>query len=434
MKKFSKVLLFLLLCVAISYGVWRYFYTISSTDKAEVKLYITRTDWIASQKLIESIKQAWDQPDRLNYINWKDSECPYWDFKNYHQAVDLRQNYLVLKCILENKVKQTTQQFENDKFTQLSVKKPDGSQEKYFLKNIDNQNGYFKHLNLALTPGNEYLPFEGIYFVMGKSSDNDFEFTFTLSADQKLVYLPQANYFYAQDVNQLPHKYKNDTKNVHQFANVQSWDNLGRHFLIDKMPVRNFELQLLLDFELLKNKLATTVLAPELISNYLTLEVQKQYCASRGMQLLDAAVFDAATFYRDIRNFDSANSRSLFYFGQRWPVENRCRLQKTIDCKNDKSDLEISWMGLLSFTSDFEALNNNFDPFYNLKAGSNYFKLDSAWQFLGNRMHWNGQAHGQEDFKWISSIMGNPLERAKFDLRLPVQFRCMKEWVSYPND
>lgn len=428
MNKFSKVLVILLFPLVLLLGL--FFFPINS-EKTYEEPQLTREEWQDIQKFISHIQELWSQPDRLKYIDWENSECSSWDFKKYHSQVDLRQNFLVFSCSLNGNIKKTS--LKDSTFTQFKT-----SISQLYLKKIDPVYTYFKHIKKASISKNDYLPFEGITISIGKTDDDDFQLDFTLSYDQRLKYLPQTNYYYGQDVNQLPYQFKaQSTKNVQNFATVRSWDNIGRFIFVEKMPIRNFDLHLWNRRQEKQNQISSDVLAPELVVKYLSLDDQISYCQSRGMKLLDAATFDAATYYRDIRNFKQDVSRSLFYFGDRWPKVHKCQLQKTKDCKEQGSfhqamELQISWMGLMLFTNDFESLLNDFDPMYNLHPGSQYFLEKSAWQFLGNRMIWSGTGFTQDDFKWTSSILGSDLERVKFETNLPIQFRCMKEWVTYP--
>lgn len=409
----------------------------SKQDQLIPEVVLTRLDWQHLQNIMSKVQALWDQPDRLKGIDWANSECPWWDFKQFHEMTDLRQNFLVLKCLLNNKTNENAQVKSKSNFTQFSFTNKNGTVESYFLKKRDAEFNYFDHLKKNTVNANEYLPFDGIRLEIGKKGNTNFSFSFTLFNDQKLKFLPQANYFYGQDINQLPHQHKMQIKEGQPFASVRPWDNVGRYIVIDKLPVRNFELELWDKSLSLKNKFSQVLLKPELPVTYLSQSDQELYCQSRGMQLIDAAVFDAATFYRDIRNYQEEKNRSLFYFGNRWPLKNKCQLQKTQECRNEKYqrpnfNMQISWMGLLDFSNEFESMKNIFNPQFNLHPGSKYFKEGSAWQFLANRLQWDGAAFAQENFKWVSSITGADLEPARFETNLPIQFRCMKEWVVYP--
>lgn len=408
-----------------------YFYSSSQTEEVSYKPAVTRQDWDNLQNFISSIQELWNYPDRLKQIDWKKVECPLWDFKNHYQLVDIRQNFLVLSCLLNGKVRQTGLK------KSVFVNQFKVGEHNYFLKKWGSTQEYIKHIKKTDIL-NDYLPFEGVALAIGKVGNADFEFVFSLSYDQKLKFLPQANYYYGQDLNQLPHKYRSSLSRSNQnFAPVRSWDNMGRYFVIDKMPVRNIDLSLTSLFKEKRHQLAPDLMSLGLVVKYLNLSEQNAFCESRGMQLLDAAIFDAATFYRNIRNYERETSRSLYYFGDRWIGKNKCDLQKTKECnrhieKDYVQELQISWMGLMSFVEEFESLKNDYDPYFNLHPGSKYFSEKSAWQFLGNRLMWSGLGLSPDEFKWTSSVLGIDLGGIKGETNIPVQFRCMKEWVTYP--
>jgi hypothetical protein len=433
MNKFSKVLFILCIFLLSALGAWYIYQSPNSTNVVDAgSTVLTRKDWEDVQKIKDELYELWSYPDRLNHIDWKKVECPLWDFKDHHSLVELRQNILVFSCILNGKIRQTGLK------ESVFINEFKKASNTFYLKKLDSEFTYFEILKRDKMPLNDYLPFEGIVLSLGKAGQSEFHFSFTLSFDQKLKYLPQANYFYGQDINQLPFNYrKNYSQNNQNFATVRSWDNIGRFFFVDKLPIRNLDLWGSTVLNEKKHHINPELLKTEKNVQYFTLEEQTQFCASRGMQLLDAATYDASTFYRNRRNYQDDATRSLYYFGDRWPIKNKCELQKTKECQKfttdkDLLELQISWMGLMSFVEEFESLRNDFDPFFNLHAGSKYFSEKSAWQFLGHRMHWNGSGFFQDDFKWTSSILGVELEKNTQLQHIPIQFRCMKEWVTYP--
>lgn len=437
MKKFSKVLTILFFPIILILGLTYYLQVFSKKDHLIPKVALSRSDWQNIDKFIAIFHELWNYPDRLKEIDWSHSECPWWDFKNYHEQIDLRQNLLVFKCILEGRVKRNSQEKKLINFLEFEGRDSQGKQEVYFIKQTNKSDKFFQHLNNDSMVSNDYLPFEALELEIGKKSDQNFGFKFTLSFDQKFKLLPQANYYYGQDINQLPFQFKKLSKNLNEFAQVRSWDNIGRYLVIDKLPVRNYELNLWEKSSQVQIKLASNLLAVEEFVSYLTQAEQKDYCSSRGMTLMEATVFDAATYYRDIRNYKDKIERTYYYFGNRMPSDNKCDLQPTSECKNPLSvrpnfNLQVSWMGMMALTNDFESMANPFDPIFNLRPGSKYFKENSAWQLLANRMQWSTTGFSQEDFKWISSILGTKLESTPIETNLPIQFRCMKEWVTYP--
>jgi hypothetical protein len=437
MKKFSKVVVVLFFPLAAVIGYYFYPYNFTKQVHLGQEVNFTRQDWQHSQSIIKQVQSYWDYPDRLKNIDWAQSECPWWDFKNFHEPTDLRQNFLVFRCLLAGKVKKNDQVSLTNKITDFAFTNTDGISQNYYLKKFHPETDFFEHMIKSNLLPNEYLPFEGIKLIIAKNEEENFSLAFTLSYDQKIKYLPQASYYYGQDINQLPIALRQGAASNQQFAQVKPWDNVGRFILIDKQPVRNFEFFLWSKSSEIKNSIAASLLKPEEAVSYLTRFNQELYCQSRGMQLLDAAIFDAATFYRDIRDYKDEKARSLFYFGNRWPLKNKCQLQTTLNCvkekiSQNKSEMQISWMGLLSISDNFESLANNFDPVFNLRAGSKYFKENSAWQYLANRLTWDGVGFAQENFKWVSSITGSKLESIPIESNLPIQFRCMKEWISYP--
>lgn len=438
MKKFSKSIILLLLVAA---GVIYSWYFISQKNNVHLsnrKFYPSRNDWKFLEKAILIIQQNWSFPDKIKEVNWSLSDCKLWDFSKYHQPVDLRQNPYVFDCYLSNSLKyrDSSKSTLDPSIIAVTI----GGKTKSFVVQKSKSNTGFEYINFSqnLSSKSDVIPFEKISLTLTENDNGGHSVNIILPFDQSEKYLPKGIYYYGQDISSLPKKLRDrfsfDAENSKKeiYSKVRTWDNYNRDFIIDKYPVRNFQVEnIIKDLSVDIDKTSRGE-----FSLRLARQLQRQVCFERGMVPLQAYVWDAATYLRDTSNQELEINRSLYFFGDRWDEKNFCRLQPSKECKLkfEPKLLEdsLTWMGLAGVSQFFESFDNDIDPYFNIKTSSLFFSKDSVWQILAHRFHWSGEGFLKEDRIFVSSIAGVMTPETQLETQFSVAFRCMKELVTYP--
>ncbi len=252
-----------------------------------------------------------------------------------------------------------------------------------------------------------------------------------------MAYLPHGKYAYGPQV-------KNKSKNINLEWN---WDNHGRFIYIDKHLVTNRDLLDWLDFGAvepaagveLRAGLSGKVLAAP--ATHLTTEQMERYCAFRGKQVLQAHIYDAATFmpfkndtetkviHRGPYPWSIKETDGHLYQaikdGNFNPTKEACQIVYSSECIGElplehRGKLSNSWTGLYQILGGYlEYMKNQIEPDKNLKMSSFYFPVDSGWHRLGMRSYWDGLGHQLENFA--------PNQLPDINGAFEVGFRCMKE-------
>lgn len=173
-------------------------------------------------------------------------------------------------------------------------------------------------------------------------------------------------------------------------------------------------------------------------SKGMTLMEMKNSCASRGMQLLEGHLLDAASFHP----VDLKNNRPKYFIRPRLPWTRKYKTEFVAQAKNNKNfkfELKFcdflyskecrglenksfpSWMGLKNPLGGLVEIVRNVEfPSKNLVPSSKYFRVQSKWHSLGLRSLWRGGGFGERDFE----IRPEGIEDFK---SLETGFRCMQE-------
>jgi len=172
-----------------------------------------------------------------------------------------------------------------------------------------------------------------------------------------------------------------------------------------------------------------------------SIDQMRAVCASRGMQLLDSHILDAAAFHPvDLRNnrpqeflrpklpwtrnYKSefpykAQKNKNFKFDMKY-----CDFLYSKECINESDASLPSWMGLRNpLGGKIEVVRNVLFKDQVLVPSSIYFSVESLWHQLGVRAIWNGKSFENRDFNFLE--FGAPkVENFK---ELQLGFRCMQE-------
>lgn len=205
------------------------------------------------------------------------------------------------------------------------------------------------------------------------------------------------------------------------------FDNVNQKIYLDKHLVTKREYQDYLWANSLINKNKYQGDELFLPADNLTLKEMQDYCLFRGKELMNAHLFDAATFLWN-ENSPGAKwlKRSPFY----WTKNNKTKIENcdqvfTKECLADHqyriNSISPSWAGIQdSMGGVMEAFKNPIEPDRNLKVSSFYLNRNSNWHALGKRAKWTGEGN---DIRYFN------LEDAEIDTGLNsirVGFRCMR--------
>ena len=249
------------------------------------------------------------------------------------------------------------------------------------------------------------------------------------------VFLPQRNYSYGTN-----------SRNKETF-----WDNFNQNIFIDKFQVTfrdiaEWKNAIRLPFEIPSKSI------PSDSAFGLSIKEMKNYCSFRGKQLLQAHIWDAATYIpQDIRNNKKRIIRKGPYPWTKkrisflWKAKNKagfkfekkyCKKVFTRDCLSlmpfkRHSRASSSWSGVFQVLGGYpEAMNNPFNYGKNLKLSSFYLGADSPWHELGKRSYWNGFSFDinrlglQEELNFEKKLKA--LEKLPSS-EIKIAFRCMRK-------
>lgn len=210
------------------------------------------------------------------------------------------------------------------------------------------------------------------------------------------------------------------------------WDNIDRLILIDKHLVTNYDiLQSIPDFNFKKLSYPATGLKQK--------DMEK-FCLSRGKQVAQAHVFDAATFFPgNLKNkfpqmvfkspypWTRVKMSSFLFSAQRYDdfvFENKyCNQVYSFEClgKVPFDDFQFkatTWLGLSEILGGpMEFMRNPIDAKENIFASSYHFPISSRYHQLGKRGFWDGL-----DLLWDNF----DLEEKPIGENPQVGFRCMR--------
>jgi hypothetical protein len=229
------------------------------------------------------------------------------------------------------------------------------------------------------------------------------------------------------------------------------WDNSFQDIYIDRFLVTYNDLLHWPDLPLFQNQIPHLFMKAQAHlsapATHIPEPVMKAFCQAQGMQILQAHVFDAATFLPR-----TLKKHSLGQSSQRGPypwsktlqkfVHDRlapdCSLLFSSTCLEQKkisihSSQDAGWIGISEILGGpLQYLPNPLHPKENLKASSWYFPADHPWQQLGMRSYWDKQGFNPENVDWnymkrlyFNESPSLPPQSNSMD-KLSIGFRCMR--------
>jgi len=238
------------------------------------------------------------------------------------------------------------------------------------------------------------------------------------------------------------------------------WDNVGRKIFVDKNLVSNRDISEWITIGPSSFVEETTILRSKLTdwgdnlaapASGLTRKQMAAYCQFRGKQLLEAHIFDAATFlpgevataktvFRSPSPWDKRWSDSLFAQADENYTENNCPKAYTRECLTiapykNFATTSTSWSGIyFPVGGVLESLRNPKSSTQNLKASSFYFDVKAIWHQLGYRAYWDGEGFDDRNFTWefLPEEFLPPESRVETQRNedFQVGFRCMRMGIN----
>ncbi|MBL6989409.1 MAG: hypothetical protein ISR65_06510 [Bacteriovoracaceae bacterium] len=234
-----------------------------------------------------------------------------------------------------------------------------------------------------------------------------------------------------------------------------TWDNFGRDIYIDKYLVTYRDIAEWIEYSNDLENQQLHELLPSTIEQFprpatnLTVAQMRQFCAFKGKHLLEAHIFDAASFYPF--DIDEPKALNVLRGPYPWTVRRKkfylARPKKGEKNKLQKESVEISkicskvyakecfkeyklknfytdsvtWTGIFQVMGgNFEYLRNPINSKNNLKASSHHFSYLNDWHQLGVRAFWDGLGHGVNNFHFQNG------DTPSGQHQLGVGFRCMR--------
>ncbi len=205
------------------------------------------------------------------------------------------------------------------------------------------------------------------------------------------------------------------------------FDNINQKIYLDKHLVTKREYQ---DFQKASGQISNERATGDelfLPIDNISLQDMHNYCLFKGKELMNAHIFDAATF---LWNDNSPGSKWLRRSAYYWTKNLKSKIEScdqvfTKECIGSHvykiNSISPSWAGLQdSMGGVMEVFKNPIEPDKNLKVSSFYLSRSSIWHALGKRAKWTGEGN---DLRYFD------LEDAEIDPGLTsirVGFRCMR--------
>jgi hypothetical protein len=376
--------------ILITSSIYLRFYFIENPDRIISKKENLEVLIEASKK----IKKIWHEGDLRDQLKNKKLNCVQ-EFKELGQVDSsfLRCNLRFLECVLRESLDKVIIDFPKNIY-------PIKQEKNLFTKWVSRS-----------TMEGPKLPNYGVMVNLGYGGDS-LKIILEDSCHQSVI--PQRVYSYGPE-------------------NVDwRWDNLNRIILIDKNLVTNNDvLNVNPDFKFRNLSFPATELSQR--------EMEK-FCLSKGMQIAQAHVFDAATFFPgDLRNknpqrffkspypWTRVKMNSFLYSAQRYNdfvfEKKYCNQVFSSECVKlvpfeDFQFNATSWLGLSSILGGpMEYMRNPVESNENLLASSYHYPITSNYHQLGKRAFWDGLGHTWENFT---------LEERPLNEKGEIGFRCMR--------
>jgi len=377
-----------------------YYFFIMPKEIAQVRFNVK--DWsIAVDHLANDVNQRWQMGDIENNISKKVFECN--DLISNSEQVDSEYskcNPYYLKCFMQGKA---------------------GNKAPIFKYKVDGKQYTFKSVNSF-----KYDQLSNPTIIFEEQSNKRFV-KFKLLNTCRDTYLPQK-------------RFSAGPKSINKFE----WDNLGRHYYIDKFYVTNRDIHEWFN----RTGVITSIKVADFPkpSTSLNLQTRKDYCKSVGKKILESRFFDAAVY---IPNENSTSMHHLYKYPYPWTKSRNSFLSSVYYRKNKHYELQeseclnayikgceifpyrfgatvsVTWMGIYNAMGHYlESFENKFVPKGNIKVSSSLFDKDSLWHANGMRGYWdykNGIRY-RDQYNEITKT-SSPI--AMGDKKIEVAFRCM---------
>jgi len=216
------------------------------------------------------------------------------------------------------------------------------------------------------------------------------------------------------------------------------WDNFNRLILVDRHLVTKRDF---FEWKNLENKKNLSADLSNPVTDLLPGEM-KDFCASRGKQVINALVYDASTFFpgdlkrpkpfkifRSPYPWSRQRIDSFLYSAKRYAdfsfKEEYCLKAFTSECVNKVNYSRFqyksnSWIGLSNVLGGkMEYMENPLEPDKNLWASSFYYPITSDFHILGIRENWDKSGFEPLHFNLSKRPMKEPRS-------YEVGFRCMR--------
>ena len=230
--------------------------------------------------------------------------------------------------------------------------------------------------------------------------------------DGKKIYLKLTNYC---EERFLPEKiYSTGVQQGLKYL----WDNYGRNIFIDRDYVSQYRVRLWREQKILALKRKD----PKPVLSF-SKKKMKKFCKDQNKRLLEAHIFDAASFYPS-----TYKSEGNYIFKSRYPWGNKddeftCKKVFTKECEQNKAKA-LSWMGIKNILGgEVELFENLFSTNGDLKLSSRHILRESPWHEnarRGSAMEYPYEKNSTDFKDWNK---GRYFEAFEYK---GVAFRCMR--------
>ncbi|MDH4467501.1 MAG: hypothetical protein QE271_05530 [Bacteriovoracaceae bacterium] len=382
---------------------------------------------------VNEVQQLWTKGDYRREIDFEKSHCP----EMGKMPAEINREYLrcnphFLQCYFTEQFQKLNGEKSSSKF-KIAISKTEKwevevSAQEDAIAVWSTKKRVYRTVARSLDQGEFVTPY-GIAMEI-YIAEISFSYRFILENLCHQTYLPEQKYDYGQTLDQLKKKmskdlYENITKQT-QVETPRIWDNRGRFFTIDKFLVTQQDYNEFLWFQGKENQIQSNAEKwPFPVTNLTQVEM-KDFCHFRGKRPLTAALYDANVFFRKP---NSENQFELISRNQLFPQSPKGLNDKT---KKAFSMDYASWMGTFQWKDHyFEAVENAWDPTFNLSTFSLLLPADHPWNHIAYRTGWNGKSGEGSKMNSANSIWGMiesiPLNPSKVE----IAFRCYQEFGEF---
>lgn len=369
------------------------------------KIINRSSNLIAIQEAIKEVSKLWFEGDFSDFLFREKISCSNLELLRRLDNEHLRCNPKFLDCYFESQEKNKRPHIQTNES----------------MAYIEKVNGQYLNVIPKEFSSGIVGPRFGYYLNIHTSRMKNEIYKVLLEDTCHEAYLPQKIYAYGE---------------VDPKKELWTWDNHGRHLFVDKRPVLRSEIEI---WKNIGYKLRND--EDFMAASDLSIEEMQLFCASRGKKLLQAHVFDAASFkpvdqgrqfsvpskLRGRYPWSNKNSKSFLNIAADLNKENEIYQLRPEDCKlawvkgcpellpnQDPLFSGSSWTGIFSVIGGgLEVMYNPIEPQKNLKLSGQFLEPHSKWHELGKRVYWSDENRQIQEFGGSDQYL--------------VGFRCMRE-------